>query len=383
MKRFFALCVALIIVLSFFSACGGDAPTGDTKLDKEIVGAVDGVEITQADYNLVYRTMYDNFSQYEQYYGADWFVQSYDGINTLGQAISQNTTSQLEVMIAATVLAKEKYGIERGSKEIQKAVDKEYKAFRKNFSTDSEYEKFLSEAKTTDKAVKNSVTMSEIMVSLQEKITEKGEDAYVSDEEALEGFSEEKMRVQHILVSTQEQTDPETGKVIPARSDKEALKVVDEILGKLAKGEDFDSLIDKYDEDPGMESGKFYVFGTGEMVQEFEEASMALKVGEYTKQGVKTDYGYHIIKKYDVNASLPEFKEYKENLTNQKLGEVLNSKAEDFEINWKTEELDKYVFNWVNEIRSAKGAEPITEEMMGINLPTEEELNKETKKENE
>lgn len=383
MKRFFALCVALIIVLSFFSACGGDTPTGDTKLDKEVVGTVNGAEITQADYNLVYRTMYDNVSQYEQYYGADWFVQSYDGINTLGQMISQNTASQLEVMIAASALAKEKYGIEQDSKEIKKAVDKEYKAFRKNFSADSEYEKFLSEAKTTDKAVKNSITMSEIMVSLQERMTSEGGEAYVSDEEALEGFSEEKMRVQHILVSTQEQTDPETGDVIPARSDKEALKIVNEIIGKLSKGEDFDSLIDKYDEDPGMESGKFYVFGTGEMVQEFEDASKALKVGEYTRQGVKTDYGYHIIKRYDVNASLPEFTEYKENLLNQKLGEVLNSKAEEFEINWQTEKLDKYVFNWVNEIRSARGAEPITEEMMGIKLPTEEDLNKETKKENE
>ena len=383
MKRFFALCIALIIVLSLFAACSGDAPTGDTKLDREIVGNVDGVEITQADYNLVYRTMYDNFSQYEQYFGADWFIQSYDGISTLGQMISQNTASQLEVMIAATVLAKEKYGIKEDSKEIEKDVNKEYKAFKENFSTDSEYEKFLSEAKTTDKAVKNSIRMSKIMLLLQEKISKKGEAAYVSDEEALEGFSEEKMRVQHILVSTQEQTDPETGDVVPARSDKEALKIVDEILGKLKKGEDFDSLIDKYDEDPGMESGKFYVFGTGEMVQEFEDASKALKIGEYTKQGVKTDYGYHIIKRYDVNAELPEFAEYKENLINQKFGEVLNSRAEEFEINWKTDELDKYIFNWVNEIRTAKGAEPITEEMMGISLPTEEELNSETKKENE
>ncbi|MBR5219177.1 MAG: peptidylprolyl isomerase [Clostridia bacterium] len=381
MKRFFALCVALIIVLSLFAACSGDAPTGDTKLDKEIVGTVDTVEVTQADYNLVYRTMYDNISQYEQYYGADWFVQSYDGINTLGQMVSRNTASQLEVMIAATVLAKEKYGIEEDSKEIEKAVNKEYKAFKENFSTDSEYEKFLSEAKTTDKAVKNSITMSEIMMSLQEKVTAKGEEAYVSDEEALESFSDAKMRVQHILISTQEQTDPETGDVIPARSDKEALKIVDEVIGKLNKGEDFDSLIDKYDEDPGMESGKFYVFGTGEMVQEFEDASMALKIGEYTKQGVKTDYGYHIIKRYDVNADLPEFTEYKENILNQKFGEILNSRAEEFKINWKTDALDKYVFNWVNEIRASKGAEPITEEMMGISLPEEEES--ETKKENE
>ena len=33
------------------------------------------------------------------------------------------------------------------------------------------------------------------------------------------------------------------------------------------------------------------------MVKEFEEASKKLQVGEYTKEAVKTDFGYHIIRR--------------------------------------------------------------------------------------
>ena len=57
---------------------------------------------------------------------------------------------------------------------------------------------------------------------------------------------------------------------------------------------DFDALMKEHNIDPGAtEDG--YTFTKGEMVPEFEEAAFALSENTYTKEPVKTDYGYHII----------------------------------------------------------------------------------------
>ena len=60
---------------------------------------------------------------------------------------------------------------------------------------------------------------------------------------------------------------------------------------------ELDALVKEYGKDPGMEANKDgYVFTYGEMVKSFEDASFALGVGEVSAP-VKSDYGYHIIKR--------------------------------------------------------------------------------------
>ena len=374
-KRTFAFLIAAALGFSLFAACSteDDTPKGDVNLDKTIVATIEGVNVTQADYNLIYKTIYDQLAQYEQYYGEDWITMPVDGISTFGDYIRRNADTQVKTLVIAEILAEEMYGIKSNDEKVKKAVDKQYKEFKAQFGSNEAYNQFLSTAKTTDAAVKKSVQRSEILVRLQEKATAKGEVAYVPEDETLEAFKAEKVRVQHILISTQEQTDSQTGAVTEARTDAEAQKIVNEILAKLAKGENFDKLIDEYDEDPGMESGKFYVFGPGEMVAEFEEASFNLKVGEYTKQGVKTSYGYHIIKKYDIDKDVEEFKAYKSEQEQIKLSDIITAKADELDIRWETEALDKYVFEWINEMRKAKGLNPLEGQELGINIPTEEE----------
>jgi peptidyl-prolyl cis-trans isomerase C len=39
------------------------------------------------------------------------------------------------------------------------------------------------------------------------------------------------------------------------------------------------------------------VFGRGMMVKPFEEAAFKLKKGEMTQEPIKTEFGYHIIKR--------------------------------------------------------------------------------------
>jgi peptidyl-prolyl cis-trans isomerase C len=86
-----------------------------------------------------------------------------------------------------------------------------------------------------------------------------------------------KAKASHILVEKQSQ----------------ALKILEE----LKAGGDFRELAKKYSTCPsGKKGGDLGQFGRGQMVREFEQATFALKVGE-TSQPVKTQFGYHIIKR--------------------------------------------------------------------------------------
>ena len=106
-----------------------------------------------------------------------------------------------------------------------------------------------------------------------------------------------------------------------------------------------------------MEAGKFYVFGDGEMVAEFEEASKNLAIGDYTKEGVKTSYGYHIIKRYDITTEIDEFKSFKETKAQEKITEILEKKIDALKIKWEEKTIDKYVDKWNEEMKKAAQAE--------------------------
>lgn len=76
----------------------------------------------------------------------------------------------------------------------------------------------------------------------------------------------------------------------------------EEILGKSLSGGDFAALAKEFSEDPGSKDngGDLDWFGRGIMVPEFETATFdELKTGEIVKDLVKTQFGYHIIKKTD------------------------------------------------------------------------------------
>ena len=78
---------------------------------------------------------------------------------------------------------------------------------------------------------------------------------------------------------------------------------LDEVTAKLAAGEDFDALIEQYNDDPGMknEPGKTNGYavcaGYTPFMAEFVDAAMALaKVGDVSEPVKNDAYGYHILK---------------------------------------------------------------------------------------
>jgi len=100
-------------------------------------------------------------------------------------------------------------------------------------------------------------------------------ESLTSDPTEVHGFA---VRASHILVKTEE----------------EAGNIIQQIIN----GTDFEELAQQHsiDRASGSKGGDLGVFGRGDLRPEFEEAVFRLKVGAISGV-VKTDLGYHIIKR--------------------------------------------------------------------------------------
>jgi peptidyl-prolyl cis-trans isomerase C len=89
------------------------------------------------------------------------------------------------------------------------------------------------------------------------------------------------------------------------RTDAEALELAEEIAGRARAGEDFGALAAEFSEDPSAASnrGDLGRFGRGQMVPEFEEAAFALEQPGDIAGPVQSQFGYHVIRLNDRQAS--------------------------------------------------------------------------------
>ena len=71
----------------------------------------------------------------------------------------------------------------------------------------------------------------------------------------------------------------------------------DDLLKKIADGESFSDLAQKFSKCPsGQTGGDLGEFGKGQMVAPFEEAAFALEVDQVSGP-VQTQFGYHLIQR--------------------------------------------------------------------------------------
>ena len=130
-----------------------------------------------------------------------------------------------------------------------------------------------------------------------------------SDEDLRQYFADNYIAAKHILIST---VDSTTGETI--RTDEEAKAEAQKILDRINAGEDYDALMNEYSEDPGLAGNPDgYIFTEGEMVTEFYDGAKALAEDEVSGL-VKSDYGYHIIKRVPLDVD-GQFGNYKGMLT--------------------------------------------------------------------
>ncbi len=146
-----------------------------------------------------------------------------------------------------------------------------------------EYPEFLEVLNATDKVLCEQEMLTAIYsYALSYLFGYNGTKKATDDEVFKYAIFNDYIRAKHILIMSDTQNAPQ---------------LINEIYVKAAKGENFDELIKLYGQDPGMKSSpEGYFFTHGDMVKEFEEAAYALTPGNLSGI-VKTDYGYHIIKR--------------------------------------------------------------------------------------
>ncbi len=133
----------------------------------------------------------------------------------------------------------------------------------------------------------------------------------------------EEINARHILVKTKE----------------EAL----EIVKLLDEGRDFAAIAKEKSTGPsGANGGDLGFFGKGQMVPAFEKAVFALQDGQHTKEPVKTQFGYHVIKlEKRRTAPPPPFDKVKEQYRQQILRERYGELVKDTRKTNKIEILDE------------------------------------------
>ena len=100
--------------------------------------------------------------------------------------------------------------------------------------------------------------------------------------------------VKHILISSE--VDDDATDEEKENAEKKAKEKAEKLIKKLDKGADFEKLAKENSDDKGTASKGGKLTATyGEVVDEFWKAASDLKDKTYSKEPVKSEYGYHII----------------------------------------------------------------------------------------
>ena len=227
-------------------------PSGNTAT----VATVNGDKISQAD-------LLDKLVQYNHTYVND-LVESIIDEKVVEQELKAKNITVTDADLAA-----------------------EMAAFRLQYPDQADFESLLSYYGMTEEDLTNNLKQStQIRLLLNDNITITDEQIqeYFDTNKASLGAHGERVRASHILVSDEE--------------------LAKDIIAQLDQGADFATLAAQYGTDATAQTGgDLGLFEKGEMVAEFSDAAFAMELNTYTKEPVKTDYGFHVILKTEEEAA--------------------------------------------------------------------------------
>lgn len=319
MSIFKKLVVAVLAISLMVSLAGCGSKT---------VAVVNGEKITKDHFDIrVKKTQEQYQSQGAQFTG--------DEGKKMVQAIQQQVLDQ---MIEEELIKQEakKQGVQPSSEETTKRVQ-EIKA---SFPNEEEFKKVLKgynmDEKDLGEWIGTQMTQDALFAKLTQNIKVDDAELKAFYESNKDKFAEpDKISVRHILITVQPPAGQTGG--APAgqgKTDAEAKKEVDAIYAELKAGKDFTELAKAKSNDPGVAQNEgLYTFSADEPYAEaFKKASFALKnVGDITKEAVKSEFGYHIIKlEKKIPARQLTFEEAKAKIQEQLLGQKKQDATKNF-----------------------------------------------------
>ena len=255
--------------------------------------------------------------------------------------IKKSSISQLVDMIDHK-LFDEKYP---SDEEETEAIDQQISQIKSSYQNEDELREMLSLEYKRNEAVNDYI---------KENLTDKEIEDYYNQNIIGD------IKAKHILIApdvSDDATDEEK-----TEAEEKALKKAQNIIKKLEDGQDFEELAKKYSDDEATaeSGGELGYFQADEMVEEFADAVKELENGEYTKEPIKTKFGYHIILKENQKekAELEEVEDdIKETLTENKLTEdsslhyqKLIDIREENKITWKDDELKEQYEKYMDQL---------------------------------
>lgn len=204
-----------------------------------------------------------------------------------------------------------------------KEIAEEYKTYTESYGGEEALLKSLESYNMTKKDVEKDIKNYLLTLKVMEDyIDVTDEDVKAYYEENKESFNtEEQVQASHILVEDE--------------------ATANEVIKKLNAGGDFGELAHEYSTDTvsAENGGELGYFSKGQMVEEFENAAFAMKVGEVSKTPVKTEHGYHIIKVTDKKAAVKaNFESAKEEARKKLVEERVNEQYQA----WVEEKMKEY-----------------------------------------
>ena len=256
-----------------------DAYLTKEEADTEIMMTVNGHDVTRAEYRYYYLTYRDTF---DYYFGGDW-ANNAEMYETFAMTVERDT------VLTGTLrsIANEK-GVKISLSDINEQAFLQYEYIEELCKSKGETVKsYLEKLHATPHYMIVNCIAAAFANETQNVLADSDSEQY---KELAETIKKDYVRAKHILIMLEGRQTRE-----------EAYSIAEEVYNKAVSGVDFDLLIAEYNEDPGMESNPDgYVFTKGMMVEPFEKAAYALEAGQISDI-VETTYGYHIIKKLELD----------------------------------------------------------------------------------
>lgn len=187
-------------------------------------------------------------------------------------------------------------------------INEEVESVKKMFPSEEAFNSALTSSGMTLETLKEQTKLQlELTQLLKDKIKITDEEIKSTYEQYKDSFATpEQVRASHILVKTKEEAQA--------------------IIKQLDEGADFAAIAKEKNEDATKDTGgDLDFFSKGQMDPAFEEAAWKLEKGTYSKEPVKSSFGYHIIKVTDKKAATnPTLEDKKEEITKQLESTKLN-----------------------------------------------------------
>lgn len=309
MKKFLKL-ISVFCIMSLFAGCGAakneetEKKENNKKSDSEIVMTLGDNEYSRERFNLYFYNAQDEMLKSAQITKAEdipddfWTFADDNGKSQLEYAkeLALDFLKDDAILYAKSV----ENGVELSSEE-RSYISSQISSLKQDNVSLAQFEYMGISVEELENYYKEMFTIQH----LSDKLIEKGE-IKIDDAAAKEQFESAFVKAQHILIPTVNQ---ETQAPLSDEEVAKAKKKAEDILKRIKDGEDFTELMNKYCEDPGVKQNPDgYVFSSGVMVPEFEEAAFALAEGEVSEL-VTTSYGIHIIKRVPFDMSGTQEKE--------------------------------------------------------------------------